>query len=493
MAWSKWSVPARWRCRAEQSKRVRVKSSVDSAVAAFDRVLESEGSDSRGRRIVSVTVKIDPCDPAAIVFASRMADDEWFCWSNPEAGVELAGLGVAGRIDFLGPDRFERIDREALDRLAPGRLVADPVGGPPGTGPVWVGGFGFDPVAGGERHWARFPPASMVLPEVSLSRSAGRFYLTVNRELTGGGADDVDAAREAVRHRIATLRDRALPLLDPHLTVKPEISGAHPPEHFERAVESAVGRIRSNPRLHKVVLAREIRVTAAQPYRPDAVFGALREGFPSCFVFCRGTPDGTFLGASPELLIRRSGASAVTVALAGSTRRSADPAMDDHLGEALLRSEKDRREQEIVVQRVVKALRPHSVWVEAAAEPGLAKVANIQHLATPIVAQLAESRSAVELAGVLHPTPAVGGEPWSEAASVVSELEGIDRGWYASPVGWMDATGDGEFCVALRSALLEGRTAHLYAGVGIVAGSTPESELAETEMKLSALLPLFES
>ena len=142
-------------------------------------------------------------------------------------------------------------------------------------------------------------------------------------------------------------------------------------------------------------------------------------------------------------------------------------------------------------RRIERTLRPHAVWVEAAPEPGLVKVANIQHLATPIHAQLAEPRSAIELAGLLHPTPAVGGEPREAAIAAIAELEGMDRGWYAGPVGWMDAAEDGEFCVALRSALLRDRTAHLYAGGGIVADSDPAAELAETEVKLEALLPLL--
>jgi salicylate biosynthesis isochorismate synthase/menaquinone-specific isochorismate synthase len=179
------------------------------------------------------------------------------------------------------------------------------------------------------------------------------------------------------------------------------------------------------------------------------------------------------------------------VGLAGSTRRSADPSVDDHLGEQLRTSAKDRSEHEIVVRRIERSLRPYSVWVQAAPEPELIKVANIQHLGTPIHAQLAEPRSAVELAGRLHPTPAVGGEPRARALQAMAELEALDRGWYAGPVGWMDATEDGEFCVALRSALLRDRTAHLFAGAGIVADSRPDAELAETELKLGALLPLL--
>ncbi len=156
-----------------------------------------------------------------------------------------------------------------------------------------------------------------------------------------------------------------------------------------------------------------------------------------------------------------------------------------------MRSAKDRREHEIVVRRIERTLRGQAVWVEAAPEPGLVKVANIQHLGTPIRAQLSEPRSAVELAGLLHPTPAVGGEPRNRALATIAELEELDRGWYAGPVGWMDAAEDGEFCVAIRSALLRDRTAHLFAGNGIVADSDSTAELAETEVKLGALLPLL--
>ena len=189
--------------------------------------------------------------------------------------------------------------------------------------------------------------------------------------------------------------------------------------------------------------------------------------------------------------MRRDGMRAGTLALAGSTRRSADPSVDDHLGEQLLQSRKDREEQEIVVRRIARALRPHSVWVTAPDEPAIIKVANIQHLATPIRAQLTHPRSAIELAGLLHPTPAVGGEPHAVAAPQISALEGLDRGWYAGPVGWTDANEDGEFCVALRCALLRGDVAHLYAGEGIVADSEPAQELEANEAKLQALLPLL--
>ena len=226
-------------------------------------------------------------------------------------------------------------------------------------------------------------------------------------------------------------------------------------------------------------------------HSPGAILGVLRQEFPSCYVFAVGRGDATFLAASPELLVRREGQRASTVALAGSTGRSADPAVDDHLGERLLRSEKNLEENAIVARAITRLLRPHAVWVTAAPEPALVQVANIQHLATPIRAQLSSPWPAVDLAGLLHPTPAVGGDPRDRATELIPALEGFDRGWYAGPVGWIDQAGDGEFCVALRCALLRGPAARLFAGCGIVRDSDPAAELAETEIKLGALLPLL--
>jgi salicylate biosynthesis isochorismate synthase/menaquinone-specific isochorismate synthase len=439
------------------------------------------------RTLVSVTVPVEGVDPCAMVFASRLASDRWFCWEQPDREFALAALGVAQEATSRGDGRFRDVGRACLETLRHVD-VDQPPGLPAGAGPVWVGGFAFAPDGGSSSTWSSLSPGSMVLPEVSVCRSGDAVFITVNAVVQPGEDQAERSARIATR--LASLRAEPLPMLDPHLISRPEIRSVRPPGDFEGAVAAATARIDADE-LRKVVLAREVVVTGGSAHEPAALFGAMREQFRSCFCFCCGTPEAAFLGASPELLLRRSGASVSTVALAGSTRRSSDPAVDDHLGEQLLRSDKDRREQQIVSDRIVRKLRPHAVWVEGAPEPEIVKVANIQHLATPVIAQLAEPRSAIELAGLLHPTPAVGGEPWPAAATTIAKLEQMDRGWYAGPVGWMDATEDGEFCVALRSALLRDREAHLYAGVGVVAGSDPSAELAETEVKLGALLPLL--
>jgi len=447
----------------------------------------AEQAAERARRtLVSATVPVEEVDPCAAVFSSRLASDHWFCWEQPDREFALAAMGVAHEASSRGAGRFGDVARECL-RLNEGAVLDEPSGLPSGAGPVWTGGFAFDPDGAASSAWSSFQPASLILPELSLCSSVGKCFLTANAVVSPG--DDPAASVERVAARLAGLRSDPLPMLDPHPTDRPEIRSVRPPGDFEAAVTAATERI-DRGEMSKVVLAREVTVEAAAAHDPAAVFGALREQFPSCFCFCRGTPEAAFLGATPELLIRRSGAGASTVALAGSTRRSSDPAVDDHLGEQLLRSDKNRREQRIVAERIVRKLRPHAVWVQTAPEPEVIKIANIQHLATPVIAQLAEPRSAVELAGMLHPTPAVGGEPWPDAADTIADLEQMDRGWYAAPVGWMDATEDGEFCVALRSALLRDREARLFAGVGVVAGSDPAAELEETEVKLQALLPL---
>jgi len=353
---------------------------------------------------------------------------------------------------------------------------------------VAVGGFSFAPEGGRAPHWAGFPAASLHVPEVALARRGEDVRLTL--ATVAQADDDPDALLERMERRTAELRQAPLPYLDPDPAGRFRVASAMPPEHYEHAVGAAVQRIRAGA-LDKVVLAREVEVHAPAPHDPAAVLGVLREAFPQCYVLCVGRGDSAFVAASPELLVRRDGLRAGTLALAGSTRRSADPAVDDHLGEQLLRSSKDREEQGIVTRRIVRALRPHSVWVTAAEEPVLVRMANIQHLATPIRAQLARPVSALELAGVLHPTPAVGGEPLDAAAPLIPALEGLDRGWYAGPVGWTDLNEDGELCVGLRSALLTGRVARCYAGVGVVRDSDPAAELAETEVKLQALLPVL--
>ncbi len=438
--------------------------------------------------LAALTVRLDaPADPSAVAFASRREGEPWFCFEQPDrAGRALATLGEALDLSAAGQGRFSEL--ASRWRELTGRAFQDQPDGSHAAGLVAVGGFSFAPDGGASPHWRGFGPARLVVPQVSLARAEGRTTMTLAALVQPD--DDPSRLFARLAGRAEALRQEPLPLLDPAPAGRFEVISAMPPEHYEQAVARATELIRSG-RMEKIVLSREVQVHAPAPYDPAAVFGVLREEFPSCFVFCAGRGEHALIAASPELLLRREGQRVSTVALAASMRRSADPAVDAHLGEQLLRDPSYREEHAIVAGRIERTLRPHAVWVAAAPEPALARIANIQHLATPIRAQLAEPIDALELAGIMHPTPAVGGEPLAAAAPLIPALEGLDRGWYLGPLGWTDTAGDGEFCVTLRCALLSGAVARCYAGGGIVRDSVPEKELAETEVKLQALLPLL--
>ena len=450
----------------------------------------ARGRASGGEALAALTLRVAASvDPSAVALTSRRGGEPLFCFEQPDRErAAVAALGCVAAIEARGDDRFAEV--AARWRRLAGGAIADAPDGPAGAGPVAVGGFAFAPLGGEAPHWAGFPPARLVVPELALARRGEDVRLTV--AALARPDDAVEDLLAAIEARLASLRATTpLPLLDPDPAAGPgRIASTAPPEHYEQAVARAVERIRGGE-FEKIVLAREVQVHAAAPHDAAAVYGVLRDAFRSCYVFCVAARDGAFIAASPELLVRREGSRAQTVALAGSTRRSADPAVDSYLGERLLRSDKDREEQEIVTRRIERALRPHALWVTRPDEPVVIRVANIQHLATPIRAQLKGPIGAVELAGALHPTPAVGGEPHAAAIPVIPALEGLDRGWYAGAVGWTDANDDGEFCVALRCALLRGPLARLYAGVGVVRDSDPAAELAETEIKLGALLPVL--
>ena len=440
-----------------------------------------------GERLAAVSWRVwGRVDPSAVVFASRLPGEPWICLEQPERdGAALAGLGAVVTIEERGPERFKRAAARWRD-LAAG-ACSEPPQGPSGSGLVAAGGFAFADEGSSALHWSAFAATSLVVPELAIARRGDEVWCTIAAlARPGDSADELEGRIEA---RLASLVERPLPLLDPHPAQRTLIGAALAPEHYEGAVARALELIAAG-QIEKIVLAREVEVRAPREHDVAAVFDVLRGSFGGCYVYAVGRGDASFIGASPELLIRADGLRASTIALAGSAGRSADATLDEHLGERLLQSAKDRHEHAVVAEWIERALREHALWVTAPAEPQVVRIANIQHLATPIRAQLAKPIGAIALAGLLHPTPAVGAQP-KAALPLIAALEGIDRGWYAGPVGWCDANGDGEFCVALRCALVDGRLARCYAGVGVVAGSDQAAELAETEVKLAALLPIL--
>jgi isochorismate synthase len=435
-------------------------------------------------------------DPIALFAAAREQDLEAALWLQPSAGFALVGIGRAWSVEPAGAGRFARAAaawRTCLD----GAAIDVPAGAPRGVGPILLGGLGFTGApAALDDLWASFGAASLVLPELTFARAHGATFVTiVEPVLEAAGADGPDArdgpAPRAAERRWEALAARAVALspgtgaviarpADAPLAVLGERPDRATWERLVGLFAGAVGR----GRLDKVVLAR--RVDLRSPFEID-LENALRRlaaGAPegTIFAFVRG--GRTFLGATPERLVRTAGRDFETVAIAGSAPRGGTAAEDAALGAALFASEKEREEHAVVVEMLRASLSPLAERLEVAATPGILALRDVQHLVTPVRGRLRDQAGLLGLAERLHPTPAVGGEPRDLALEMIAEHEGIERGWYAGPIGWLGADGDGELMVALRCGLVSGRDAALFAGCGIVADSDPAREWEESRMKL---------
>jgi menaquinone-specific isochorismate synthase len=377
-------------------------------------------------------------------------------------GDGLVGWGVAARIEAgTGPDRFATADA-ALRDLAAEADVIDQVG-LPGSGLVGLASFAFAADAAG---------SVLLVPRMIVGRRLGATWVTT---IDPPGSEPVPGPASSAP--VAPPRDR------------PRFAGSSQPDlHWLEAVASAIERIRAGE-LDKVVLARDHAVWSHEPFDPLDVARRLTARFPRCHTF---VVDG-LVGATPELLLSRSGDQVVSRVLAGTTGRSRDEVEDASLGAALLASDKDLREHEYAAASVQEVLEPLCDELLHDAEPRLLRLDNVQHLATSFSGRLRAPRSSLEIVAALHPTAAVGGTPRADALRLIAELEGMDRGRYAAPVGWTDPSGDGEWGIALRCAELSGARARLFAGVGIVAASLPEAELEETRLKLLAMQAVLDA
>jgi menaquinone-specific isochorismate synthase len=467
-------------------------------------------------RLLSRVIRLpDGLDPLAL------AGDHGFVWCAPTGA--LVGAGQAARVAVAtGPGRIERA-AVAVAALLEAAEVEDPDGG--GVGPAAVGALPFHPGTPGElvvpellvridargRGWAVLtgpapadpPSAGSVLARLHADAAAGDRPWPRARRLDGGGLWTTDAAS-----LLAGLPSRfggpgnggsgsGTPG-GPGGSGAGAAGGAGGPAGPAGPVGSGLAAWRTGVlaaleaigagRLDKVVLAREAAVEAEAPWPRAEVLRRLRRrpGGTTFLYACGG-----FVGASPELLVRRRGRVATSRPMAGTVPRGDSAAAEADGLARLTRSPKEAVEHRLVVDAVADGLAKVADRVQVG-RPEVVRLATVAHLATEITADLTGPLpTALELAGLLHPTPAVGGSPRDAALAAIAALEPFDRGCYAGPVGWVDRAGDGEWAVALRCATLDGRRAHLLAGAGIVPGSDPDAEWAETEYKLRAVLEVL--
>jgi menaquinone-specific isochorismate synthase len=416
-------------------------------------------------RLLARTVHL--ADPPDLL---DVAGDDGLLWRDEQGG--MAAHGVALRVELpggLADAASVRGVGETLRAIA----VEDEVG-LPGCGPVAIGALPFHPTACG----------SLVIPARIIGRHGGQAWVTTIGPV---GADLRETAEPLGRTRSPSTASSLLsPLPDPseppdEFSLTPSL----PHAAWKAIIAAAVMRIAAGD-FDKVVLARRIDITANRPFVVSDVLARLVALYPSCMVY---SIDG-FIGASPELLIGRHGDVVTSHPLAGTVARSGDAHSDEALVAGLMASPKARREHQVVVDVLREALAPVCAELDVPAQPSVLGLRNVSHLASHITARLnpATPETALELVARVHPTPAVGGDPTATALHYLQEVEGFDRGRYAGPVGWVDAAGDGAWAIGIRCAEIDGARARLFAGNGVVAESDPSDELAETQLKLQALL-----
>jgi isochorismate synthase len=394
----------------------------------------------------------------------RAPGEPAFYWRSDKRDIEIAALGAVASIETSGAHRFAL----ASDAMA---ALANDVDGVDASWPLAVGGFAFgdgEPAS----PWEGFPALRFFVPRVLWMRRGGVRRMMVTYPAGRGQTPHalLESVVRAARTRSAAAEDGAA---------------------WRHRVDTAVEAIRAGS-MEKIVLARRRTVHAATPPAVATLLRTLAESRPSCFTFLVRWSGRTFLGSSPERLLRMAGTDVQADALAGTAPRGLSKSHDETLARELATSAKERREHRIVVDAIRDALAPLAVELDAPVDPALVCLPEAHHLHTPVHARLSTSSLGLfDVAARLHPTPAVCGAP-REAACRQLASEEPDRGWYGGAVGWISSGGDGELAVALRAALLDDHCAHVWAGAGIVEGSSPEREFDETERKMGSILPYFE-
>ena len=421
------------------------------------RATSDDRSSAPDAALVVRTVRLDL--DAATALVTLLPTDRPVTWLR--RGDGLVGWGRAAGIRTRGATRFADAGKW-WSEITAAAVVRDEIN-EPGSGLVCFGSFAFADEPG---------DSLLVVPEVVVGRRGDTTWLTT---ISAAGEAPPDPATTTAAAATVVRADDPAPPADVAFA-----DGALDGERWMTVVADAVARISAGD-LEKVVLARDLIATADAPIDVRWPLRRLTEMYPMCWTF---HVDGLF-GATPEMLVRRERGLVTSRVLAGTIRRTGDDERDLALAATLARSSKDLEEHEYAVRSVADALDPHCSSMNVPEAPFVLHLPNVMHLATDVagVVHDAATVSSLQLAEALHPSAAVGGTPTLVATALIAQIEGMDRGRYAGPVGWMDASGDGEWGIALRSAVVEDRTVRLFAGCGIVADSDPEAELAESQAK----------
>lgn len=456
------------------------------ALLAFLSGIQQEARKDSHWKLASITMPVAHIDPLAVMDSIYEATEPHFYLEHPAKDTARAGAEAVVTLKTSGSDRFTQAKKFANEVTAhtycrvlheeSAKLLT-------ARQPQFFASFAFHPETDSG---SPFAPATVFVPRWQVTRHEGVCLATANLRI------EPDASLVPLAERIwrAHLKFSSfdyrtyIPSVPPDITLLPNSALR---QQYRTAVAQAVERIRTG-HYKKIVLARYEDYQSHSPWRPLEALDRLRNRFPNCHLYSTANGLGqSFIGASPEQLLSVSGNTLETEAIAGSAPRGKTLAEDASLGGSLLNSEKDIHEHRLVVDSILRRLQAAGVTASAIPSPHLLKLDNVQHLRTPITAKLPSGKHLLDIAAELHPTPAVGGTPRTNALADIRSLEGFPRGLYGGLVGWFKASGEGQLVVAIRSALINGEIARLYAGAGIVEASDPSREESETDIKLTAL------
>lgn len=460
----------------------------------------NESTKTTTTRLISVSTPCEQIDPMAVL--RHTLGQERFYWDDNRSGITYVGFGIAVDLQAWGIDRFTNIKTQVQTLFENARIQPDI---PDFAEPQLFGGFSFSADFTPDNTWSIYHPAQFILPHYQLairtnSDGSQSTWLTLNTLFEN--LDETQLGKELEKE----LEQIGTQLQDPLATMLArlqslETSGdpvPHPPinqleypmdyETWEAMLNAAIEQFHAG-HLDKVVLSRVAEIRFSQTVNVDKALTFLNDQYPNCYRFLfEPRAHHAFFGASPEMLVSTSGRELTTMGLAGSEPRGESTAEDDRLGQQLLDSPKDRHEHDLVVQAIRTRLSKISSELDIPTTPSLLKLSNIQHLYTPIRATLNDQLTVFDLVELLHPTPALGGAPRTDALKFISAHEPVPRGWYAAPVGLVNRRLEGAFSVAIRSAVTEYERVWLHAGAGIVAASEPQKEWDETALKFRPIL-----
>jgi menaquinone-specific isochorismate synthase len=433
--------------------------------------------------LASLTAHLGPAPDYDLT--NLIAQPDAFVWDQPQRGFALAAVGHAASLTASGESRFEDV-RLQLTRLLDEAVIEQDSGAALRPAPLSFAGFAFDPAHPDNVAWFGFPEAQVVLPRILFARSGAHLFFSVNLMVE----PDTNPVRSTtdLRNDIERLMSQPNAGDSAESTTRFLDPGPEARAYWNESVSGLTSQIAAGE-ADKVVLARHVQAEADGGFDLQSVLERLRQRYRECTIFAmRSGEDACFLGATPETLVSLQGRAVHADCLAGSAARGATEAEDAAIGTALLADDKELREHAFVSRSLNDSLSTLCCEIQQPDAPTLRQFANVQHLHTPIEATTKGQRHILELVEKLHPTAATAGLPREASLALIREHEPFSRGWYAGPIGWIDAEGGGEFAVALRSALLRGDVASLYAGCGIVPGSDPDREYAESQLKLQAML-----